>query len=557
MSEFLHKKRVVPSTLKRRKQEIEQCLVTFGLTRDSYRHMHRVHITDRATPYSQRLRMALESLGPVFSLFGLYMSSRVDLLPIHACLTLAAIPDWAEATPIVTVREVMRRELGCWPEAVYSVFEEEPYASYLTFQSHRALLNNGKLVTVKIVHPVLREHLETDLELLPVLQSMFTDKEWCAFPFAHAIMDFRHTLQWHSNLLQEVKVFEALAADAQGFEMLRVPMIYKDLCSAQVMTLEQLPGLNLEDTAASLDKRGLGTPTMTSVGLDTVDLARRLCLVWLRQALLGEWFPVAWHPKNIRVLPNKQIAFSGGEFASLPPDAKSNLWNYLIAASTEDPDKACSWLLKEVIQAGQPFDEDELRHRFRGIVPFRDGGWENKEVNRSLAEHLFVQWKLVSERGLRPQRHLLCFYRGLFQITANAQRFAPYSDSLLEGLQDVRTIAMLAQFQEMLGLTHLSDNLDKYAAIVLELPQKLDAVLTLAAEGSARRQLQGTRTAVHPRQTHSSAVVIALLLLLGAFVLLSHHLAESVSVGVWLDRISAMVFVLLGALLLRAASHTR
>ena len=189
-------------------------------------------------------------------------------------------------------------------------------------------------------------------------------------------------------------------------------------------------------------------------------------------------------------------------------------------------------------------------------MPFRDGGWRGSGDSSSLTEHLFVHWKLVSERGLQPQRHLLCFYRGLFQILAMVRRFAPDSDPLLEGLQDVRMIMMFGQFQEMLAWGSLGNNLEKYSTLLMELPQKFDHALTLMAERQARPPLQGTRFAQHQRQRNSSVVVIALCLTLVAVVLLSRHLAISAHAGVWVDRASAIAFVVLGALLLRAASRS-
>ena len=190
-------------------------------------------------------------------------------------------------------------------------------------------------------------------------------------------------------------------------------------------------------------------------------------------------------------------------------------------------------------------------------MPFRDGGWRGSGDSSSLTEHLFVHWKLLSERGLRPQHHLLSFYRGLFQTLADVRRFAPERDPLLEGLQDVRTIVMLEQFQEMLELHALGDRFDKYSAMMMELPQKFDQTLTLMAESQARSPLQGTRSAQHYGQQNSSAVVIALLLTLVAVVLLSHHLAASAIGGVWVERVSATAFVILGALLLWVASRAR
>jgi predicted unusual protein kinase regulating ubiquinone biosynthesis (AarF/ABC1/UbiB family) len=560
MIEPLTKKRLSRATLKRRRREVEQCLAAFGFMPDLGRFMNRPSGAGVEETYGYRLRKALESLGPVFSAFGLYLSSRVDLLPVNTCLDLALIASQVEAKPISAVRDVIAHEFGCPPEEIYPTFEEVPFESQLMFQSHHALLKNGQNVMIKIVHSEWQELLELDIELLTILNVAFTYEGWNRTLIKNTISEFCYTLQQQIDLGQEVKVFEELNQDSQEFELLKVPTVYKDLYSPILVTIEQLAGPTLEDIILLFDKKEAEERATTGlvskdIGVDPNDLAHRLCLGWLRQALLGSWFPVELHPKRVVVLPNKQIAFTGGEFARLPSDAKKNLWNYLIAASTEDPDKACSWLLREMIKEGKPVDEDELRHRFRGIVPFRDGGWSRSGDSRSLAEHLFVHWKLMSERGLRPQHHLVAFYRGLFQTAANARRLAPHSDPLLAGLQGVRTIEMLAQFRDMIGLSQLSDNLDKYTAMTMGLPQRLNDALTLIAEGSARVKLQGSGAIGHRRPKHSSAVVIALLLALAAVTLFSHHLATSAGAGGWLDRISAVVFVLLGALLLRAASH--
>jgi predicted unusual protein kinase regulating ubiquinone biosynthesis (AarF/ABC1/UbiB family) len=560
MIEPSKKNRTARATLRSRRQEIQQCLAQFRFVLGPERLLGRTRIASSEHPQSRKLREALESLGPVFSSFGLYMASRVDLLPENVCLELASITDQMEATPITIVQGLIAEEFAYSQDEVFSVFEEAPFESRLIFQSHHARLKNGQAVTVKVIHPELGEELELDMELLPLWKSVFNGVAQTNLPIEEAIADFRHTLQRQMNLLHEVKAFEELAQDAQEFDMLRVPIVYRTLCSSKVSTIELLPGLNLEDILPSLDKRGGGeyAPSSAASGNETLeldDLARRLCLVWLRQALLGSQFPAGLHSSNIRVLANKQITFTGGEFASLPSDAKKNLWNYLVANSTEDPDKACSCLLREMVQQGRLIDEDELQHRFREIVPFRDAGWHSNGDSGSFADYLFVQWNLASERGLRPQPHLLAFYRGLFQTVGLVRRLAPRRNSLLDGLQEVRTIEMFAQFREMMRLNQLSDNVDKYAAMLMALPQQLDHVLTLAAESNLRLKPQATRAAGDHRQKNSSAVVIALLLVIAAVVLMSHHLEASTAVGAWFDRISAIVLVVLGALLLRAASH--
>lgn len=557
MIEILHTRRRRRETLNSRRQEIERCLVAFGVLGQGGRRARRLSVVGHEQAQTRRLCQALAALGPVCAAFGLYMASRIDLLRVHQRGELAALADRAEATPGPTVRALLTRELGCSLDEVYPVFEDQPCESRLLFQSHRARLSDGKAVTVKVVRPELQPYLECDLELLPVLQPAFAETLWRETAGEDAIADFRRTLQWHIDLLHGVKAFEVLARDARAFEMLRVPTVYTDLCSSQVLTMERFPGTSLAELLTASEQTATGRlPAMCAeMGIEPHTLARRLCLVWWRQALLGKQFPVEVRAADIALLPNKQIAFTDGVFASVPSDAQKNLWHYVLATSTEAPDRACSYVLREIEPTGRPVDEDELRYRFREIVPFRDGGWMERNDPSSLTEHLFVHWKLLSERGLRPQRHLLCFYRGLFQTLAVVRRFAPEQDPLLEGLQDVRVLVMLEQFEEMLEWHALSDKLDKYSAMVMELPHKFDRALTLMAESHARLPFQGTRSTPQRRQHSSSAVVVALLLVLVTVVLLSHHLAMAAPGEVWVERVSVIAFVVLGALLLRAASR--
>src|SRR5262249_21148494 len=149
-------------------------------------------------------------------------------------------------------------ETGCSLASIYPVFEDAPCESRLLFQSHRAQLSDGKTVTVKVVHPELQEYLECDLELLSVLKPAFAGTAWRATALEDAIADFRRTLQWHIDLLAGVKVFEMLARDAQEFEMLKVPTVYKELCSSQMLTMEQLPGTPLGEMITVYEKTEIG-----------------------------------------------------------------------------------------------------------------------------------------------------------------------------------------------------------------------------------------------------------------------------------------------------------
>ena len=157
---------------------------------------------------------------------------------------------------------------------------------------------------------------------------------------------------------------------------------------------------------------------MASAAIDSKELASSLCFVWLRQALLGNHFPIEPTPESILILPDKQIAFTGGNFAQLSPESKTNLLDYLIAASTEDPHKACSCLLREMEREKKWINEEDLRLRFRQVVPFRDGGWSSGGTGDSLGTQI-IGYRL----DISGNNNLNVHYDGWFQGTLTHKVF--------------------------------------------------------------------------------------------------------------------------------------
>jgi hypothetical protein len=151
---------------------------------------------------------------------------------------------------------------------------------------------------------------------------------------------------------------------------------------------------------------------------------------------------------------------------------------------------------------------------------------------------------------------MISFNRGLFMISALARQLAPERDLLKEAVDAFRLMSALEQFQQMMGLQPMGENLNKYAVMLADLPQKLDQMLTVAADGDARMKLHIAETDPRPRQKNSSTATTATLMVLTAVVLLANRLATSSIGGVWVDRISGIAFVLISALLLRLVRRT-
>jgi predicted unusual protein kinase regulating ubiquinone biosynthesis (AarF/ABC1/UbiB family) len=545
------------TAVKSRRQEIEQRLVDCGLVRGPRRLFRGESPLAVDQERSHRLRLSLEGLGPVFSSFGLYMSARADLWPARDCLELAKIQDKAPATPANWVRSLLSSESDSLPEERFVNFEDEPFESRLLFQCHYARLNDGAEVIVKIVHPEIESLIAHDLELLPLLKDAFEACGLRPSAFKSAVTDFFHSFEQQMDLINEARAFVSLAQDAEDYDAIQAPQVYGRLCTSQVLVIEKLNGLRLEEIMPSL--LGSGTeancePT-GNLGFEPNEFGRLLCEVWLRQALMGRSFPVEVRPGDILVLPGKQIAFTGGGFAGLPAEPQKNLWAYLLAAAHEDSDKACLCLLKE-IRKEEASVRDDVRQRFRQAMPFRDGGWDATGDRQSLAELLFVHWRFASECGYGPLNHLPAFYRGLFNVVDIARRVAPQIDPLAEGVRDLRLLTGLGQFSKMMSGQRLTEQIDQYTGMIVDLPQILDEALTSMSDGPPGLRLMAADSA-EPRTGTSSAMVPALLLVLAAFVLVSHYIGASSVSATWANRANTIVFMIFGALLLRVISRIR
>ncbi|HKH50091.1 MAG TPA: AarF/UbiB family protein [Thermoanaerobaculia bacterium] len=526
-----------PAERKARRRDVERCFAEHALLR-------RPHSLGRGPEagedFGLRLRAALAELGPVFTAFGRYLATRPDLLPAGDCLELAELSDRVEPLPIGAVRSLLADELGV-PRAE-EVFAEidEPCASRLLVQAHAARLHNGEAVIVRLVRPALEGSPAADLELLDLLAELPLAGGAADRRLAEAVEDFREDLAARLDLAVEADHLELFATDTADLGFLQVPRVWRNLSTPRVLTVERLGGATLREIAA-LDRRSAGGADSP----DLRDLARRLCILWLRQALLGRAFPVEPRAEDLLILPRGRIVLAGGPFTKPPSAVQANLWSYLVAAAKQDPDEACTSLLREMI-AGPGANEEQLRLRLRQVVPFRDGSWSLG--GDSLAEHLFVHWRLARESGYRPRAALLAFWRGLFSITSASRQLAPERDALHEALQEVRLIASFGQVREMMTARQLQDNLERYALLATQLPQKLDEILSLGTTGVPAP----ARPAVEPGRAERRdpwSLVLTFVLALAAVTLVARQLTAAGAS--WAQPVGAVTALVLGLLLLR------
>ncbi|HKI03140.1 MAG TPA: AarF/UbiB family protein [Thermoanaerobaculia bacterium] len=519
-----------PASSGAERREVEGCLARWGLLR----RPHPLAGPPVEEAFGRRLRGALEELGPVFSAFGLYLSSRIDLLAAADCLELAAIPGQVPPMPPAGVLSLVAAELGQPAEAVLADLEPEPRESGLLVQAHRARLVDGRLVVLRLVRPDTAATIGQDLPRLPLLAEAFAIQGWSAAAFGDAVAEFQRSLREGSDLGATAEALALLAVDAESFGLVVAPAVRRDLTTSRLMTVEDPGGVDLATAAGAV----AWDPARRR------ELARLVSVAWLRQSLLGRVFPIGLREAEVRVLENGRVTFLGGAFARPPVSDRDNVRGFLIALASHDPDEACSLLLREMTREPEA-SEETLRLQVRQIVPFRDGAWSAS--GQSLAEHVFVCARQAWACGFRPRLHLVAFYRGLASLAAAVRTLAPEGDALLDALQEVRVLASLSQVREAMS-PEWGGQMARYAVLMSELPRKMDELLTLAAEGGVRpAQAEASR---QPRREERSHLVLAagLMVLAGLGLLLRHFVQVGAFAGQG-EAVAAALFLAVGGAL--------
>ncbi|HEY7215686.1 MAG TPA: AarF/UbiB family protein [Thermoanaerobaculia bacterium] len=485
-----------------------------------------------------RLRLALERLGPVFAAFGRYLGSRPDLLSLADCRELRQTGEPATPLPAAAIPELIESEAGQPFTELFEAVEVEPLRCGLVTQTHRARLRGGWEALVWLVRPDYREQLELDSPHLALLATALRQGEGSP-TVERAIAGFQQAMLARADLQARAGALRTLRLEVAGLGSLRLPRIV--VSASRLLCLELLQGRSLD-----------GLQPSPAPPAELADLARRLCLGWLYHAFRGKVFPVEFAPRDLVVLADDAIGLQGGTFAGLSMDSQQNLHAYLEAAAAEDPDEACARLLREMEPGSGGGAEAELRQSFRQAVAFRDGGWGSAQDGRSLAEQLFVQWRLAAEQGYQPSPQLVAFYRGLFALAVAVRPLTPPDrDPLREALENLRLLSAADRLARMADFGRFRRGLESYGAALADLPVAFDAALSQLTDGRPKLRIEvEDGGASRERDRRSPALPIALSLALVAVALLTVRLGTAPQAGAWLEAAGATLFIVLGGLLL-------
>jgi ubiquinone biosynthesis protein len=245
----------------------------------------------------ERLRLALQDLGPTFIKFGQLLSTRPDLLPESYIEELEKLQDEVPSTPHEEIVQTVSEDLGKDIADLFESFSWEPLATASIGQVHRAVTRAGEDVVVKVRKRGLEKVVEQDLQVLRLLIEVigqwpifrFHDLEGILAAFDRSIrleLDFTHE---RFNVLR-------MRENVHSNDPIYVPRIYAELSSKRVLTLEYLPGTSFSSLLG-----GHAAPPEGEA------IAEKLAVCVLRQIFEDGVFHADLHPGNLILMPDGRV----------------------------------------------------------------------------------------------------------------------------------------------------------------------------------------------------------------------------------------------------------
>ena len=206
----------------------------------------------------ERVRLAVQDLGPTFVKAGQYLSTRADLLPPEYLRELAKLQDRVPPFPTEEARRVIESELGRPISRLFKHFDGRPLAAASIAQIHAALLPDGREVVVKVQRPDIRRVVAVDLEIMAHLAALAEKHlaDWRLRKPARVVAEIARSLDREMDFSLEAAHTERFARQFDGDSTVIVPEVHRALSSSRVLTLERVSGVKAVD-AAALERAGL------------------------------------------------------------------------------------------------------------------------------------------------------------------------------------------------------------------------------------------------------------------------------------------------------------
>ncbi|KAM7261918.1 hypothetical protein ACFE04_020995 [Oxalis oulophora] len=289
------------------------------------------------------LKESILRLGPTFIKIGQQFSTRVDILAQEYVDQLSELQDQVPPFPSETAVSIVEQELGAPVDDVFDSFDFEPIAAASLGQVHRARLK-GQDVVVKVQRPGLKDLFDIDLKNLRAiakyLQKIDPKSDGAKRDWVAIYDECANVLYEEIDYTKEAANAELFASNFKDMDYVKVPSIYWEYTTPQILTMEYVPGIKINRIKA-----------LDQLGVDRKRLGRYAVESYLEQILSHGFFHADPHPGNIAVDDvngGRLIFYDFGMMGSISSNIREGLLEAFYGVYEKDPDK----VIQSMVQMG-------------------------------------------------------------------------------------------------------------------------------------------------------------------------------------------------------------
>ena len=432
-------------------------------------------------PRGQRLREALERLGPIFVKFGQVLSTRRDLLPLDIADELAhlqdRVPPFASTIAVASIERAFRKPLN----EIFASFEHEPVASASIAQVHFAVLRDrsGKErdVAVKVLRPGMLPAIEKDLSLMRLMAGWVEgiSADGKRLKPREVVAEFDKYLHDELDLVREAACATQLRRNMAGLDLVLIPEMYWDYCSPDVIVMERMRGIPISQVAR-----------LREAGVDIPKLARDGVTLFFTQVFRDGFFHADMHPGNIQVSVEpatfgRYISLDFGIVGTLTGSDKEYLAQNFTAFFRRDYKRVAELHIES---GWVPADTrvDELEGAVRTVCePYFDRPL--KEISLGMVLMRLFQTSRRFQVEIQPQ--LVLLQKTLLNVEGLGRDLDPDLD-LWNSAKPFLEKWMVEQIGPQKLMDQLKEEAPRYAKLLPELPRLLHDFLKRQPDGLKR-----------------------------------------------------------------------
>lgn len=490
----------------------------------------------------ERLRQALEELGPTAIKLGQVLASRGDLLSEPYVRELRQLQDNVVHSPLEEARQVIEEDLGATVDELFSEFDPQPRAAASIAQVHFARLHDGTPVAVKVQRLHVAEMMETDLDvILWAARQAERSITWAAENHVYDIaQEFANTLRQELDFLIEAHNTQRLKENLADEEYTYVPDVHWDLSTHRVLVIEWVEGAKVGDTQQ-----------MEALGVDGPAAAKAFSATMIRQIMRDGYFHGDPHAGNVLFLGGARLAFLDcGNCVAVDRSVRENLLSMLMATLNDDAQEVTEYLLM-LGAISDRTDVARLTSDIGRMLSFYSGFQSSAQAG--LGQLLDRLLQMVLRHGVRMQPSLAAIAKSLVVVEGIALELDPNFDSQSLVRQEVRQLMLqrLAPSHLLGELIRVIRSTSRYANL---LPRQINQVLSRMQGGGIgiRMVHENLEQPLHRLDLMINRIAFALVV--SAVISSSTNLVTSSTgaspVGRWMMGIYMVIGLVLGGWLL-------